>query len=85
MQFAPAPPQVSYDWQFSLQNNRSRFTDEGIKFFPARATDEASALGYRLIMAKDVMLQHLPNNVWKIKGTVILEYSTERPPEVSIA
>jgi hypothetical protein len=60
-------------WQFPVQNNRSRFADDGITYFKARSTEKAITLGCRLITTKDVKLQRTHNNAWLVIGTVILQ------------
>ncbi len=60
-------------WQFAVQNNRSRFADEGITYFKARSTEKAVTLGRRLITTKDVKLERTHNNAWRVIGTVILQ------------
>lgn len=60
-------------WQFPVQNNRSRFPDEGITYFKARSTEKALALGCRLMTTKDVKLARTHNNAWMVIGTVVLQ------------
>ena len=60
-------------WTFPIHNNRSRFVDEGLNFFKARSTEKATTIGRRLLAMKDVELKRLPNNVWLINGTVVLD------------
>jgi hypothetical protein len=60
-------------WQFPVQNNRSRFADDGITYFKARSTEKAITLGCRLMTTKDVKLERVHNNAWMITGTVILQ------------
>ena len=60
-------------WQFSVQNNRSRFVDNGLSFFKVRSTQKATTLGCRLKTMKDVKLERLSNNAWMINGVVVLE------------
>jgi hypothetical protein len=60
-------------WQFPVQNNRSRFADDGITYFKARSTEKATTLGCRLMTTKDVKLQRTHNNAWLVIGTVILQ------------
>ena len=60
-------------WQFPVQNNRSRFADDGITYFKARSTEKATTLGSRLITTKDVKLKRVHNNAWMVTGTVILQ------------
>ena len=60
-------------WQFPVQNNRSRFADDGITYFKARSTEKALVLGCRLMTTQDVKLERVHNNAWMITGTVILQ------------
>jgi hypothetical protein len=60
-------------WQFPVQNNRSRFADEGVTYFKARSTEKAITLGCRLMTTQDVKLERAPNNAWKVTGTVLLQ------------
>lgn len=60
-------------WQFPVQNNRSRFADEGITYFKVRSTEKALKLGCHLMTTKDVRLERVHNNTWIIIGTVILQ------------
>jgi hypothetical protein len=60
-------------WQFPVQNNRSRFADEGITYFKARSTEKARMLGCRLMTTQDVKLERVHNNAWKVTGTVFLQ------------
>jgi hypothetical protein len=60
-------------WQFPVQNNRSRFADEGLSFFKVRSTQKAAKVGHRLKAIKDVKLERLRNNVWMVNGIVVLE------------
>lgn len=60
-------------WQFPVQNNRSRFADDGIIYFKARSTEKAATLGCHLMTTKDVKLERVHNNAWMITGTVILQ------------
>ena len=60
-------------WQFPVQNNRSRFADDGITYFKARSTEKATTLGCRLITTKDVKLKRVHNNAWMVTGTVVLQ------------
>ncbi len=63
-------------WQFPVQNNRSRFADEGITYFKARSTEKAITLGCRLMTTQDVKLERTHNNAWKVTGTVLLHSPT---------
>ena len=60
-------------WQFPVQNNRSRFADDGIIYFKARSTEKAATLGCRLMTTKDVKLERTHKNAWLVTGTVILQ------------
>jgi hypothetical protein len=63
-------------WQFPVQNNRSRFADEGVTYFKARSTEKAIMLGCRLMTTQDVKLERVHNNAWKVTGTVLLHSPT---------
>ena len=63
-------------WQFPVQNNRSRFSDEGITYFKARSKEKALMLGCRLMAMQDVKLERVHNNAWKVTGTVFLQRPT---------
>jgi hypothetical protein len=60
-------------WQFPVQNNRSRFVDNGLSFFKVRSTQKATTLGCRLKAMKDVKLERTRHNAWMVTGTVILQ------------
>ena len=60
-------------WQFPVQNNRSRFADDGITYFKARSTEKALMLGCRIMTTQDVKLERVHNNAWKVTGTVLLQ------------
>ncbi len=60
-------------WQFPVQNNRSRFADDGITYFKARSTEKALMLGCHLITTQDVKLERVHNNAWIVTGTVLLQ------------
>jgi hypothetical protein len=60
-------------WQFPVQNNRSRFADDGINYFKARSTEKAMKLGCRLMTTEDVKLERTQKNAWMVIGTVILQ------------
>lgn len=60
-------------WQFPVQNNRSRFADDGITYFKARAAEKAIMLGCRLMTTQDVKLERTHYNAWKVTGTVLLQ------------
>ena len=67
-------------WQFPVQNNRSRFADEGVTYFKARSTEKAIMLGCRLMTTQDVKLERVHNNAWKVTGTVLLHSPTTDTP-----
>jgi hypothetical protein len=72
-------------WQFPVQNNRSRFADEGITYFKTRSTEKALMLGCRLMTTQDVKLERVHNNAWKVTGTVFLQSpitDSTHPPSV---
>ena len=66
-------------WQFPVQNNRSRFADEGTTYFKARSTEKALMLGCRLMTTQDVKLERVHNNAWKVTGTVFLQSPIHHP------